>query len=60
MSTSLFEIKSAEAGRLLEKFGLSHKSNNGTYKKGKCTVIKDKSFVKVIYPSGSSYTVNYK
>ena len=33
MSTTLFEIKRAEAGRLLEKFGLSHKNKNGTYKK---------------------------
>ena len=59
MSTSLFEIKSAEAGRLLAKFGLSHKNKNGTYKKGKCTVIKDKSFVKVIYSSRRSYTVRF-
>lgn len=59
MSTTLFEIKSAEAGRLLGKFGLSHKNKNGTYKKGKCTVIKDKAFVKVIYPSGGSYTVKF-
>ena len=59
MSTSLFEIKSDQAGRLLEKFGLSHKNKNGTYKKGKCTVIKNKFFVKVIYPSGASYTVKF-
>ena len=59
MSTTLFEIKSSEAGSLLARFGLSHKSRNGTYKKGKCTVIKDKSFVKVLYPSGRSYTINW-
>ena len=59
MSTTFFEIKSAEAGRLLEKFGLSHKNKNGIYKKGKCTVIKDKSFVKVVYASGRSYTVRF-
>lgn len=59
MSTTLFEIKSAEAGRLLEKFGLSHKSKNGTYKKGNCSVIKNKSYVKVVYPSGRSYCVKF-
>ena len=54
MSTALFEIKSSKAGSLLARFGLSHKSKNG-----KCTVIKDKSFVKALYPSSRSYAINW-